>query len=132
MMQPVAGIRGVQGFRLVELDPGIEPINAVGAVGYARLPTDPIGSFTLTLTNVVVGSAVQVEVFSTGAVLSNSTAAATDVTLVLPAYAAGSPLNDLRIKVRKGSSAPFYRPFETLAVAEVGDASIYVAQIEDD
>lgn len=102
------------------------------AVSRLPLPTDAIGNFALTLTNVVPGSAVQVEDQAGTTVLHNSTAASSTVSITLFAYAGGSPLNDLRIKVRKGSSAPFYRPFETLATAVVGAASIYVAQIQDD
>lgn len=49
----------------------------------------------------------------------------------MPVYASGSPLNDLRIKVRKGSAAPYYRPYETQATAQVGSASIFVSQIPE-
>ncbi len=103
-----------------------------GAIARQALATDPVGNFTLTLLNVVVGSAIRVEAQSTGAELWTGTAAAGTVLVPLFAYSAGSPLNDLRIKVRKGSSAPFFRPFETLATAIVGAASVFVAQIEDD
>lgn len=95
------------------------------------LPTDPIGSFVLTLTHVIVGSAVQVESQS-GTSLYNGTAASGTVVIPLQVYSAGSPLNELRIKVRKGSASPFYQPWETLATAIKGSASIYVAQIPDE
>lgn len=102
-------------------------------VGYApqRLPTDALGTFSLALTNVVPGSAVQVETTS-GVQLHNGTAMAADYSVLLDAYAPGSPLNNLRIKVRKGSSAPYYQPWETLATATPGSASIYVSQIPDE
>lgn len=102
-------------------------------VGYApqRLPTDAIGTFSVTLTNIVPGSAVQVET-TAGASLHNGTASATEYVVLLDAYGAGSPLNNLRIKVRKGSAAPFYQPYETLATATPGSASIYVSQIPDE
>ena len=105
----------------------------VGIYSYAvaALPTDPIGSFVLTLTHVIVGSAVQVESQS-GASLYNGTAASGTVVIPLQVYSAGSPLNELRIKVRKGSASPFYQPWETLATAIKGSASIYVAQIPDE
>ncbi|CAB4159131.1 hypothetical protein UFOVP707_55 [uncultured Caudovirales phage] len=103
-----------------------------GAIARQSLPTDPVGNFTLTLQNVVVGSAIRIEAQSTGATLWTGTAAASTVVVPLFAYASGSPLNDLRIKVRKGSGSPFYRPFETLTTATVGAASVFVAQIEDD
>lgn len=97
------------------------------------LPDDPIGAFTLTLTNVVVGSAIQVESQFAGSSLYNGTAASSTPVIVLPTYAGGgsNDLNNLRIKVRKGSAAPYYKPFETLTTAFVGSQSIYCAQIPD-
>ena len=100
--------------------------------GVFAFPTDPIGNFALTLTNVVTGSAIQIESQDGSTTLHNSTAAGSTVNITLQAYAAGSPLNDLRIKVRKGSAAPYYRPYETLTTAIVGAQSIYVSQIPDD
>ncbi|MFM7008236.1 MAG: hypothetical protein ACKO0Z_02690, partial [Betaproteobacteria bacterium] len=61
------------------------------------LPTDPIGTFTLTLTNVITGSAIQIESQDGSTTLHNSTAAGSTVNITLQAYAAGSNLNDLRI-----------------------------------
>ena len=101
------------------------------ALGVARFSTDPIGNFALTLTNVVTGSAIQIESQDGTTTLHNSTAAGSTVNITLQAYAAGSPLNDLRIKVRKGSAAPYYQPYETLTTAIVGSQSIYVSQIPD-
>lgn len=101
------------------------------ALSRQALPTDPIGSVVLTLTHVIVGSAVQVESQS-GTSLYNGTAASGTVVIPLQVYSAGSPLNELRIKVRKGSASPFYQPWETLATAIKGSASIYVAQIPDE
>ena len=98
----------------------------------AALPTDPIGTFSLTLTNVVVGSRIHIETQGDGTTLHDSVADATDETISLSAYASGSPYNALRIKVRKASSAPTYKPFETLATAIVGAQSIYVGQIADE
>lgn len=99
--------------------------------GVFAFPTDPIGNFALTLTNVVTGSAIQIESQDGSTTLHNSTAAGSTVNITLQAYAAGSPLNDLRIKVRKGSAAPYYQPYETLTTAVVGAQSIYVSQIPD-
>lgn len=95
------------------------------------LPSDPQGSFSLTLSGLVVGSVIHVESTS-GVSLSTRMAAAETEVLSLSAYAPGSPLNNLRIKVRKGSSAPFYQPWETLTTAIVGPQSIYVSQIPDE
>lgn len=106
--------------------------NEGGFVSAARLTTDPIGTFTLTLTNVVVGSSTQVETQDGVTVYFNRTAISATEVFVLSAYSLGSPGNNLRIKVRKGTASPFYRPWETLATAVVGNASIYVAQIPDE
>lgn len=102
-----------------------------GVFAIQRLPTDPIGAFTLTLTNVVTGSAIQIESQDGTTTLHNSTAAGSTVGINLSAYAGGSNLNNLRIKVRKGSAAPYYQPYETLTTAIVGSQSIYVSQIPD-
>lgn len=106
-------------------------ISGLAALSRQSLPSDPIGNLTLTLDNIAIGSSVQIETQS-GITLVNRTAAATTELFSLVVYAPGSPLNSLRIKVRKGSSAPFYRPFETLTTATVGSQSIYVAQQQDD
>ena len=100
-------------------------------IGTLRLPTDPIGTFTLILTNVVVGSTLRVEAQSTGATLYDGVAATSSPSITLLCYASGSPLNALRIKVRKGTSAPFYQPYETLDTAIVGSRSIFVSQVLD-
>lgn len=96
------------------------------------IATDSIGTFALTLTNVVVGSSIQIEDQAGTTTLYNGTAATSSPLINLSAYAGGSSLNDLRIKVRKGTASPFYRPFETLTTAIVGSQSIYVAQIADE
>ena len=105
---------------------------AAFAIGVCRLATDPIGNFTLTLNNVVIGSRIHVETQGDGATLHDSVADSADETIVLSAYANGSPYNDLRIKVRKASESPTYKPYETLATAIAGSASIYVSQIPDE
>ena len=101
-------------------------------LGVCRLPTDPIGTFLLTLTNVVIGSRIHIETQGDGTALHDSVADTTDETIALSAYASGSPYNALRIKVRKGTGSPTYKPFETLATAIVGAQSIYIGQIADE
>lgn len=101
-------------------------------LGVSAWPTDPIGTFSLTLTNVVIGSRIHIETQSGGTELHDSVADATPETISLSAYASGSAYNDLRIKVRKGTGSPTYKPFETLATATVGAQSIYVGQIADE
>lgn len=105
-----------------------------GLVVFTRqsLPTDPIGTFSLTLTNIVIGSRIHIEAQDDGTTLHDSVADTANETINLSTYAAGSPYNALRIKVRKGTGAPTYKPFETLATAIVGAQSIYVGQIPDE
>lgn len=97
-----------------------------------RLPTEPIGTFTLTLTNLIAGSAIQVEDQAGTTTFYNGVAAGTSQAISLQAYSAGSPRNDLRIKVRKATNSPYYKPWDTQATAIVGSQSIYVAQISDE
>lgn len=109
---------------------GPQPLG-YGSWGRMRLPTESIGNFSLTLTNLVVGSAIQIETVA-GAVLATRTAASSSEAFTLSAYAAGNALNNLRIKVRKGTASPYYRPYETLETASVRSQSIYVSQIPDE
>ena len=102
------------------------------ALDVCRWPTDPIGTFFLTLTNVVIGSRVHVERQGDGMAVYDAVAAASDVTITLNAYAPGNVNNALRIKIRKGTGSPTYRPFETLVTAVVGAQSIYIGQIADE
>lgn len=101
-----------------------------GAFFFAREATDALGPYTLTLTNLIVGSVIQIEKQAGGTLANRVATSATEV-FALGAYAAGNPSNDLRIKVRKGSAAPKYLPFTTLATAVVGTASVFVAQVPD-
>jgi lipid-binding SYLF domain-containing protein len=98
------------------------------AVSNGRLPTDSIGNFALTLTNLVVGSAISVEAYSTGQQLFFGVAASTTQLINLGVYQSGDPKNDLRIKVRQGTTAPYYKPYETRQMAIVGSASLYIDQ----
>jgi hypothetical protein len=126
-----------------------------GGVPFSRqaLPSDPIGTHTLTLTNVVVGSHISIRSqdgttthysreYGSGtrtyenAGLTYDDANTVydsqyDTAIVIPVYSAGSALNDWRIRIRKGSEAPYYLPYETLMTATVGSSSIYVSQISD-
>lgn len=128
------GVIGGNAFGIIAVDLRDEDIGVMpvlwGSLGRMRLTTESIGNFTLTLTNLVVGSAIRVET-QAGALIEYRVADATSEVFTVPAYAPGNAANDLRIKVRKGTAAPFYQPYETLATASVGSASIYVSQIQD-
>ena len=102
------------------------------SLGVCAWPTDAIGTFALTLTNVVVGSRIHIEKQDDGTQLHDSVASDSTVAIDLSVYAAGSAYNALRIKVRKASAGTSYKPFETLATAIVGSQSIYVGQIADE
>lgn len=93
--------------------------------------TDAIGQFTLTLTNVVAGSAMQIETL-TGSVLVNRTAASSTETFQLPTYSVGSATNDVVVKVRKGSASPYYRPYQTQVTTFLGAQTVFVSQIPDE
>ena len=102
------------------------------AYTYERLATDPIGTFTLTLTNVVVGSAIRIEAQVGGALVEYRVATLTTEIFSVPVYVSGSASNDLRIKVRKATAGTAYIPYETLTTAATGAQSIYVSQIPDE
>ena len=112
----------------------LSPVLSGGAsFGLFRFSTDAIGVFTLRFRNLVEGSRVRAEVVSTGETLDEfvATADATqDRTLSL--YASGNPRNDLRIKVRKASESPAYRPFESQTTAQLGTVTVYVFQEPDE
>ncbi len=119
---------------IVVRDNSYDAANAPGGV-YAgqKLPTDAIGTHTLTLLNVVVGSRVHIETQDGATVLYDDVAAGSTVTpAAFDVYAGGSAKNDWRIRVRKGSSGTTYRPYETLTTVSVGAQSIYVSQIQDE
>lgn len=98
------------------------------AISKGRLPTDSIGNFALTLTNLVVGSAISVEAYSTGQQLFFGVAASATQLINLGVYQSGDSKNDLRIKVRQGTTEPYYKPYETRQTAIVGSASLYIGQ----
>ena len=110
------------------------PVMSSGtSFGVCRFTSDPVGIFTLRFRNLVEGSRVRTEVASTGETLGEFVAtadAAQDHTFLL--YASGNPRNDLRIKVRKASESPAYRPFESQATAQLGTVTVYVFQEPDE
>ena len=125
----IAGILATSEIRSPPEGRGVFDPSASGVLSRQSLPTDPIGVFVLSLAGLIPGSAVQVE---SGSTVFHFSIAASDTLLInLQAYAAGSPLNALTIKVRKGSEAPYYQPYRTQTTAIVGAQSIFVSQIED-
>ncbi len=98
----------------------------------APLPSDAIGTCVLTLTNVVIGSRINIRDQLGTITFYDDLAAASTVVISLDVYSAGSALNNWRVKVRKASSSPYYQPYETLMTAIAGATSIYVYQIPDE
>ena len=131
---PVSQRVGCRACNVVITDTSIKRSYSIGTGAYSqqKSATDPVGPFSLTLNNVVVGSAIQVEDQAGTTTFYNGVAASTTVVVVLSAYPVGNSLNNLRIKIRKGSASPFYQPYETLATSVVGSQSIYVSQIPDE
>jgi hypothetical protein len=114
-------------------------LNHAGAYSQQRLATDAVGTFTLRIKNVMGGSRYRVEYAASGVVAEPSANAEgvvsgtvlTDVDLTLNLYVGGSASNDLRVKVRKGTAATKFLPFETQVVAQSGTVIAYIAQVAD-
>lgn len=108
-----------------------------GVYSVQKAATDSIGTTTVTLTNVVVGSRYRIEVASTGALAEpaanaeGTTSNSDPLPITLNLYAAGNSNNSLRIKVRKGSAATKYQPFETQVTLSAQAQSVYIAQVPD-
>lgn len=91
-----------------------------------QYPLDTVTT-SVVLTNVVIGSRYRVENLATGALLYEGTAADTTVTLV---YVWNANLN-VKVRVRKSTTAPKYLPFETIGTITSGGLEVYVSQILD-
>lgn len=107
-----------------------QPVISAAAFNEQRLPTDPIGTTTVTLTNLVSGSAIRIEE-ADGTLREYRDADATSEAFALQVYSAGSAKNNLVIKVRKGTTSPKYLPYITYVTAAVGAQSVYIAQVAD-
>lgn len=129
---PMPGlIPAMAGVLHVPTERGRWAVGAGSAISRQLLPTDAQGIFALTLQGLVIGSAIRVETLA-GALIEFRVADNTTEAFNVPAYAAGNPANNLRIKVRKGTGSPTYIPYETQATALVGSQSIFVSQIPDE
>lgn len=132
------------------------PFNVNGLISLSQqgVATDPVGTTTLTLQNVVNGSNVHIETqdgtvsrfdqqYGHGVVQYNDSGtdydeatvlydAQANTAIALDVYEQGSALNDIRIRIRKGTSAPYYVPYETQVTLSETPASIYISQISDE
>lgn len=102
---------------------------AAHGVFFAPLPGDALFDVDLTLQNVVSGSAWRVEDTADDSLVDSGSAVGGDITVTVPYYGSS---RTLRIKVRKGTSTPFYQAFETLATVGSSGGSVYVSQIPDE
>ena len=65
-----------------------------------------------------------------GTVHYNGTSAGSTFNQTITLY--GDSRDQWRIRVRKGTTAAYYQPWETLLTATAAGASIYVAQVPDE
>ncbi len=133
---------------------GRSNVNHLSPITRQTLATDPVGTTTLTLQNVVNGSNIHIETqdgtvsrfdqqYGPGVVQYNDSGTQYDdadvlfdsqsnTAIALDVYEQGSALNDIRIRIRKGTSAPYYVPYETQVTLSETPASIYISQISDE
>lgn len=104
-------------------------IQGLGSYSVAKSATDYLFNVNLVIQNVADGSRWRVELASNGTLIDGGVQSGTGNITVSVGYT-GSPFN-VKIKVRKASGAPLYKPFETQAQITASGASSYVAQIED-
>lgn len=102
-----------------------------GVVALQRLATDSIGTSAIRIVNAVNGSRYRLEVASTRAMVAEGDVASDDFTVSVPLYPSGNAANTLTVKIRKGTAAPKYQPFETQVVAVAAGALAYIAQVPD-
>jgi hypothetical protein len=125
-------IRGTGGGTMeLSADNGKMTVNYGHVLERQTLPTDPIGSMGLTLTNVVVGSTYDIE-DGAGGVAASGTASSSTVTAAIPVYQSGNVRNNLKIKVRKASGAPYYQSYETRTTASLTPQSLFINQLSDE
>lgn len=106
--------------------------NAMMMHSRQRASTDSIGNYILALENVVVGSRVLVIDQDGTTQFYNAVTSASSLTITIPVYVGGSPLNNLRLSIRKASSAPFYQPFETVLTSFKGaPPALFIQQLPD-
>jgi hypothetical protein len=130
------GIDSSKGFKL-QIRIVCTNANATNALAYLTIPTNadsnsmsyqyPLDLSTITLTNVVSGSAYEIYNLTTSTTLATGTASGSTVSI----SAVASNNDQIRIRVRKSSASPKYIPFETQATIANLSASVFVSQVED-
>lgn len=130
------GIDATKGFKLrLEIKTNATNSNAVTSVYMATTSTMttqayqyPLDTAPLTIQNVVTGSAWRVEDSADNSLIASGTAIGGDINVSV--VYSGIP-RTLRVKVRKGTAAPKYLPFETLVVVSASGGTTYVSQVPD-
>lgn len=89
----------------------------------------PLETLTVSLSNVVVGSAYRLERVSDGTEIVSGTAASSAFDLTVDGALLGVAA---RLKVRKASGSPYYQPYETQIPSLASTQSIFVSQIADE
>lgn len=124
-------------------DIGPQPMRNDGSWGPMRLSTEPLGTCTLRLKNAIAGSEYGIFVQTTNSqatsggvaagvgVVSGTPGTVVDQDITLDYFVGGNANNDVRIRLRKGTSATKYQPFETLATLSAGIVLAYCAQVAD-
>lgn len=105
---------------------GMEPIHGASTLGYQRLPTDPVGTTTVTFAGINAGSEIRVYLPDGTEVAGIETCAA-DQVLTWPVYASGSPNNTVRVVV----VANAYKIKEFTYTATLGAQSLPIQQEPD-
>lgn len=104
----------------------IVPMPDGAAIGTFRLPTDPIGTATVTFSGAVAGSEIRVYL-SDMTELAGIESCAADQVLTWNVYASGSPNNTVRVKIINTA----YKIKDFLYTAQLGNQNIPV-QMEAD
>lgn len=94
----------------------------------AQQTTYPLDIVNVLVQNVVAGSAWRLEKVSDSSLLGSGVAVGGDFSVAV-SYP-GSSFN-ARLKVRKGTTAPKYIPYETLVVVSASGGTAYVSQSAD-
>lgn len=105
-------------------------MQGVGSYSVQRGPTDYLFTVSLTLQNVVDGSRYFVEDTADGTDIATGLQSGTGDIVITGIGYAGSA-RTLRLRVRKASSEPYYKPYEVTFSLGADGAAVPVSQIPD-
>lgn len=128
-MPPLNGAMGGAIGRTINETVKHQAFSGIGGYSVERLPTDVLFNVSLEIDNVVVDSSWRVEDTADNSLIDSGTALSTSFTVSVPYYGSN---RTLRLKVRKGTSTPFYQSYETLVSVGASGASVYISQILDE